>query len=190
MKVQVFDRNHVVVSEYIIELDFFHEVPPDDESKCIRRFVFFFSAENIVSMEMLDKGIHSRTDFTLRGSYRENIFSRIPEDRDAKGANVALVFREYLNEVWLINNGILLQALLDYEEELLFKRGKESSVVRSGNVEEAVLTKTKDLGETDEYLTEESLWEKRMEPLCQESSHETYVTEDSLWEKRMEPPSQ
>ena len=97
-------------------MDYFHEVPPDDESKCIRRFGFFFDAGGNVSkvtMEMSIRGTHSRTEYTLRETCRDSIFTRIPDDRNVREAKVAHVFREFHNEMWLCNNCILSKALID-----------------------------------------------------------------------------
>jgi len=176
-KVQAGDMS-VVVSEYAIKPDYFQPVPPDDESKCIRRFGFFFHAADGVSkvvMEMSSMGTHSRTTFTLRETRRDGIFLRIAVDRNEREAKVARVFREFHDEVWLINDSILLKALMDCEEEMMKEKIKE-------RVEEA--SKTRNNKKQEYFVTEDSLWEKRMEPSRSLQTSQDLVTEDSLLEKR------
>lgn len=174
---QLGDGMSVVVSEYAIEVDYFHEVPPDDNSKCIRKFAFLFHAVNKVSKLTMELGT-SKKEFTLRETFRDSIFQRIPDDRNAREANVAVVFREFHDEMWLINSSLLLKALMDCEDEVRLGKVRES-------LEEASKTRDEN-NEKEEYLvTEDSMWEKRMETSSQETSQPTdLVTEDSLFEKR------
>ena len=78
------DRNLwlVVVSEFQIEHDFFHQVSPEDEMKLARKFAFSSNLNGFPTllMEHTSKGIRKEKEFVLRKGRTclKDIFSKLP----------------------------------------------------------------------------------------------------------------
>ena len=159
----------VAVSEFQVEVDFFKEVAPDDESKCLRKVVFSTFAKDKLLVDSWYKAEQeSKTKvFEKNATFTEfdNIFETL-EDRRIGEAKANNIFQLYHQEKWLINDGILENALVKVEEEegQVKKFGKELDrlvLPGQGFVEEPEdVTKAETFEESDECITEDSLWER------------------------------
>ena len=173
------------VSEFSIEVDYFLQIPPDDESKCTRKFVFSFSADRHVpkiTVEFSSKGLNEKKVFTLKRAYRDDLFNNLPDDRRAKESLAWQIFNEYRKEMWLINDGILSTALSEVEKEVRNEKIKEYL--------ESQRKRKNDAREFKERVSKLGVKEVPDGELVGPSSQEMVVdddnliTEDSLWEKR------
>ena len=170
------DRNlwSVVVSEFEIEHDFFHQLSPEDEKKLVRRFVFSSNMNGFPTlwMELGSKETKEEKQFFLssRETSLEDIFDKL-SSRKISEEEARLIFHEFEREMWLINYDILVRELVYVEGK---HRTRENSVqVKSDkHYHKQVMDVIDNFDDFDEYVIG-----AEQEDVC------GLQTEDELWEK-------
>ena len=110
----------VAISEYKLKVDFFDQISPDDASNCTRRIVISSKADNKLQLEYCTKeGLVKKSVFERKSMWTDidDVFKNL-EDRRMNEEKAARVFTSFGKEMWLINDSILLHALMDVEEEI------------------------------------------------------------------------
>ena len=108
----------VKVSEFEIEADYYYQVPPDDIRKCTRTFEFTLVGEKL-HLDYGEKDKEMKSSVFERKSNRtdlDNLFASLT-DRTVDEAKALAVFQAFHREAWLINDSILVGALVDAEKE-------------------------------------------------------------------------
>ena len=158
----------VTVSEFKVEVDYFHEIAPDDERKCVRKFVFTTFAENKLKVDCWDK-VEQKTKNTVfekitHSTEFDNLFDTF-EDRRVGEAKAMVIFKMYNEEKWMINDGILENALVEEEAKYGLEKNStreevQTMVTPGGGCQEDHVDSTEDETIDDDLITEDSLWER------------------------------
>ena len=150
----------IKISEFEAVRDFFDEIPPDDPKKCRRKFKIRKMGDCFL-VSLVCKQSGSFREFLMRKVGEERISRVEEEDRSVIAEEARKLFRLYHDEVWLVNNGILIQYQAEVEKELgpFEKREIVNNSVAVSAAGENIPWLT--LEEIDSLVTEEELIMKR-----------------------------
>ena len=107
----------LTISEYKIEVDYFHLIAPDDEQKCMRKFVLTSNGVAL-TLENSTGGFCEKKEFLQRQSSSDLdvVFKYLP-DMKINEKKALGVFYNWHRECWMINDGILTGELSRVEQE-------------------------------------------------------------------------
>ena len=154
-KITIFNRTALLdtrswmisVSEYKIEVAGFDLKSPDSEDKLLRKYVFF-KEPNLLGVDFIkcfgDIQIVEKKMFIFKDEITgwKYIFGRLV-DRRIGEEKAKKIFKEYYEEAWFVNDGMLSSALQEAEEEE--ERGKYT-----GNLAKRVNSTSKNSSSTTE----------------------------------------